>query len=330
VLRSTVDPKCLAERGWSPSQHKQTETPICHKPRAYARRPFVVTPYVPGVGGALVPAIPDVCPLGGEDGNSCKISTNHFRERTTGPCHPVAVVRCRPHGCAFTLYPPAHVPYGRQAIAPTEFPSPPEKLGGLKSFSETFFGAALDAARGIAWPREAPGGSSRWWGKQGRHLLIALLISGAAPDLSAALRVRMASALQVENLLLLDSAARVNARPGYQSRGRAVRDVLERLVSDGAAGTGNAASGVSSLLRRIYTSGYLAGVWGEPREWDSRINRLRRWAFQPSGTGPPRHRRTPRKASTNPGHGGEAVRGIGSAQINSRSAPDDFAPNQPS
>lgn len=36
------------------------------------------------------------------------------RDRTTGPCFPLVVPRCRTHNCAFTLYPPSHVPYGWQ------------------------------------------------------------------------------------------------------------------------------------------------------------------------------------------------------------------------
>ena len=48
---------------------------------------------------------------------TCSLSIDHYRDRKTGPGFPLAVVGCRRHPiCRFTLYPPGHIPYGRQAV----------------------------------------------------------------------------------------------------------------------------------------------------------------------------------------------------------------------
>ena len=42
---------------------------------------------------------------------------DHYRARRTGPCFPLAVVGCSRHPLGrYTLYPPGHSPYGRQAV----------------------------------------------------------------------------------------------------------------------------------------------------------------------------------------------------------------------
>lgn len=72
---------------------------------------------------------------------------HHWRARKHGPGFPLAVARCRVHGRAFTLYPPAWVPYGRLAIAPA-------KLDGVRStgWAEAVFALVRAIADGGPWP----------------------------------------------------------------------------------------------------------------------------------------------------------------------------------
>ena len=62
--------------------------------------------------------MPMRCPYFVQGGPECSVGHHHCRQRKTGPRHPLEVARCRVHGKAFTLYPPGHRPYGRQAVVP--------------------------------------------------------------------------------------------------------------------------------------------------------------------------------------------------------------------
>ena len=176
-----------------------------------ATRPFITTPYTADAGGTQIPAWPNQC-LCREPDVGCWLVLDHWRERRTGPCHPIAVVRCRVHDCAFTLYPRGHVPYGYAAIA-----------------SPGLFEAATDAAARRAWPRESPRspagqilpGADRWWSTQGRRIAVAAGLTGVAPDLPARLREGIAEALGVDLLDVLERSARISAAPGYAARGAA-------------------------------------------------------------------------------------------------------------
>lgn len=296
MLCSTVARDHRADSGWTRGRQQQDSRTVCHSPRVSARRPFVITPYAPGAAGILMPSLPDVCPREGQDGKKCRVFKDHLRDRSTGPCFPLTVVRCRPHGIAFTLYPPGHVPYGRVPIAPLVAASGTADDG--KVFSGTLFDAALDASRGNAWVRDCPGGSDRWWGTQGRHLTRAGLLAGVEPESPHTLREQQACVLEVGNLLLLQGLRAIETSPGYRARGQAVRSVLERLSRD------------PRIFKRLSVSGYLAGLWGAPCEWDPRARRLRSWAFRPGGTGPPARPMAPIRSSTISGHGAGGKGGV--------------------
>jgi hypothetical protein len=222
----------------------------------------------------LVAVMPDVGPCHDRDDQRCAISLDHYRPRSTGPCFPLAVLRCAAHKHGFTLYPPGYVPYGRAAVAPVT-QGGFERGAGAESFAGTLLDAALDAAKATAWPRECPGGSARWWGKQGRHVAAAVRICGVAPDLDAAARQAQAAALWVETLLLIHGAQTIAAKPGYRSRGQAAVAVLGRLAPG------------PCVLQRVLAAGHLAGLWGPPWRWDAQARQLRRWAFRGDGTRPP-------------------------------------------
>jgi len=78
-------------------------------------RPFVVAEYVEEEpGGVWRPVRVGECPFG----EGCRVRHHDVRERKTGPGIALAVCRCEVHERYFTVYPPGHVPYGRQRLAP--------------------------------------------------------------------------------------------------------------------------------------------------------------------------------------------------------------------
>ena len=234
-----------------------------------ARPSFIVTPYEPAGDGRLVPHLPldGPCRLAG---GACRLRVHHVRERSTGPCFPLTVVRCETHGRAFTLYPPGHVPYGRVALvalAPNG-----EAVRGAEPFAGTLFDVAKDAAQGVAWSREQPGGSDRWWGTQGRRLERAARLTGVVPGQPAELRYDLAGLLDIDVLQLVPPPAPA----GYRSLGEAVCRVIDALHRG------------PSLVDRLGAAGALVGLWGEPLRFDPSTNVVRRQPFRATGTtGPP-------------------------------------------
>jgi len=235
-----------------------------------ARASFIVTPYEPADEGRLVPQLPldGPCRLPGE---ACRLRVHHVRERTTGPCFRLTVLRCEAHGRAFTLYPPGHRPYGRVAVVALA-PSG-EAVRGADRFAGTLFEAARDAARGTAWPRERSGGSERWWGTQDRRLEHAARLTGVAPGLTVEVRQELASLLDVDLLLLTGRSTST----GYRDLGHAVCQVLDALRPG------------PCVVDRLGAAGAHVGLWGEPLRFDPSTGALRRHPFRATGTtGPPR------------------------------------------
>ncbi len=83
-------------------------------------RPFLCAPYVVGEGGCPRPVKGiERCPLAAA-GETCKLARHSFRDRKTGPRFALRILYCATHGRHFTVYPPGHVPYGREAVAPVD------------------------------------------------------------------------------------------------------------------------------------------------------------------------------------------------------------------
>jgi hypothetical protein len=248
----------------------------CHSSVPAERRSFVVTAYVAAEDGKLVARMPDEGPCARRDDRACVVGVHHLRSRKTGPCHPLMVMTCQTHGLGFTLYPYGHVPYGRLEVAPAAPDGEVlcEPKHGAEAFGGTLFTAALDASVGVAWPREKPGGSERWWGGQGRHLETAVRVCGVSPALGEKAREAEAEALGIPLLCLREGAQAIVETPGYRSRGRAVRSVLNQLEAG------------PCVLWRLLASGKVAGVWGAAYEWDAKVGRLRLGRFQRTGTDP--------------------------------------------
>jgi len=207
-------------------------------------------------------------------GETCQLGVDHWRDRKTGPCFPLAVADCAVHGHAFTLYPPGHVPYGRKAVAPTGLDGEPlaGEVGASRDWRGTLFEAAVDAAAGEPWDRSRPGGSDWWWSTQGRLLSHCLDLVGAGSEQELELRHRIAQILAADTLVLLEGVQAIVRDPGYRSRGRAVMAVLAALTARCA-------------LRRVLAAGHQAGLWGPPLLW--RRGALHPLAFRCSGTDPP-------------------------------------------
>lgn len=93
--------------------------------------------------------MPDRCLLNGEgNAEDCRIGGGFWRERSTGPSHPLRVVRCRTHNVAFTLYPEGYLPYGRMPVL-----SEPDEEGEFDT-KASLVGAAIAATGGQHWPEE--------------------------------------------------------------------------------------------------------------------------------------------------------------------------------
>jgi hypothetical protein len=211
-----------------------------------------------------------------------------WRDRVTGPCFPLLVLRCTTHKRAFTLYPLGHVPYGRAAIAPvapdgTELRAPPDSPAGpAESFRGTIFDAALDASAGHAWKREYTGGgdwSDQWWGVMVRRLQALVFWLGLAPHLDPSRREERARALDLDLLILIETARLLEGRVGYRQRGTAVTAIL-REIQPGPR-----------LLERLLIAGHFAGLWGQPLLWDTERKTLRslageQWSLERARTGP--------------------------------------------
>lgn len=239
-------------------------------------RSFVVTPYRPGPDGVLTPEIPSegVCASLGPP--RCKLNIDHRRERSTGPCFPLTVMRCRPHKRAFTLYPPGHVPYGRVAVVAVALDaSPIFGRDGIDRFQETLFTASLDAAAGKAWHREHVGSTDRWWGTQLRRLKQAARLLALAPTVAWRHRGRVADLLALDGLLVSEQAQRFGTAKGYQQRGAAVRRLLEALPPS------------HFLPERLVACGTLAGCWGPAYRWLPESAILDRHPYRAAGTDPP-------------------------------------------
>ncbi len=232
------------------------------EPRAPAL-PFATTNYTEDQEGVLRAVLPSRCVYAAGE-QTCVMFVDHYRERKTGPCFPVAVVGCRVHaGRRYTLYPPGHYPYGRVSYAPysTTGQVLVDAESGQPQWEATLFEAALDAEREERWPSE-----QQWWERlevprrrtQERRLEVAGRLTGVHPQLAEDARERIATRLGVATMVLI-AGARAWGR-WWRTRGSAVTAVLHALA------------GGASLLDRLAAAGAVSDLWGPPRP-----RRVARW-----------------------------------------------------
>lgn len=171
--------------------------------------------------------------------DDCHVVLHNHRDRKTGPCHPLAVVRCLQHDVSFTVYPTGFTPYSRRPLTTSIDATDPSLVDVCSSAEEG------------PWPRgggEPPG----VWSTQVRLIERAAAINGMTGDV--AVRDAWAAATGVPLTWLFQGQ---HAR-GYRRRGAAVLRV--------AAGR---------TLEELLLGGYLAGCWGLPWMWERSPQRLR-------------------------------------------------------
>lgn len=215
---------------------------------------------------------------------TCSLFVDHYRARKTGPGFPVAVVGCTRHPLGrYTLYPPGHIPYGRQALVPCS-PSGPllsDPATGQPVWEATLFAAAADAAEGQRWPAHSPADDVRRRRTQGCRLDLTGTLLGVHPELDSHTRERLATCLQVPTLRLRDAASQWVT--SWKDRGAATLTVLRTLPIDG------------TLLDRLLAAGAVTALWPPPQRWDP-VRRT--WVRCRSGppehpVADPRHSRAP-------------------------------------
>ena len=217
---------------------------------------FATTPYAVDASGELRAVLPARCVYASPT-DTCSLYVDHRRHRKTGPRYPVAVVGCTEHPVGrHTLYPPGHVPYGREAVVSCSASGALLRSGepGDRRWEATLFAAAVDAAGGARWPSDSPAGDSRRRRTQGRRLELAGRLMGVHPELDEGTRERVATRLAVGTMTLRSGAQRWTR--SWTQRGAAVLAVLVALALDG------------SLLDRLLAAGVMVGLWMGVQRWD--------------------------------------------------------------
>lgn len=188
---------------------------------------------------------------------TCSLFVDHRRPRKTGPGFPLAVVGCTRHSQGrYTLYPPGHVPYGRQAVVPCG-PSGSllrDTTTGQAVWQATLFDAATDAADGQRWPADSPADDERRRRTQGCRLDLTGKLLGVHPELKARTRERIATHLRVPTMMLRTVAG--EWATSWMARGAAILAVLRALPVD------------ESLLDRILAAGAVTDAWPPFQRWD--------------------------------------------------------------
>lgn len=215
----------------------------------------------------MIPEIPDVCPYHHQDGQPCQIVNDHNRERKTGPCFPLRIIRCKTHKIGFTIYPPGHFPWGRRIIAPVESDNSKIKNSPEEHrFTGTYFDAALDLNKGIVWPKESILNSlySRYL-TQTRHIKRAGLFLGVDAELDEKSREIISQILNVPGQLIFESASL--SSDGYSTQSKAICNILSAVTEQ------------TYLFERLSAAGQFIDLWPELSFWDVKCHRLRQPSF---------------------------------------------------
>jgi len=217
---------------------------------------FAIAPYEADDTGALRVVLPQRC-AHAKAADTCCLFVDHHRHRKTGPGFRLAVVGCSRHPLGrYTLYPPGHVPYGRQAVVPCSPAGPllQDHATGQPVWVATLFGAAIDAAAGQRWPADSPADDERRRRTQGRRLELGGTLLGVHPALDARRRERLATRLRVPTMTLRTAVH--HWATSWQTRGGAILSVLPSLAVD------------ASLLDRLLSAGAVTALWPAPQRWD--------------------------------------------------------------
>jgi hypothetical protein len=204
--------------------------------------------------GELRGPLPAHCSLG-EDGSECKVGFHGTRTRKTGPCIPLTVAKCHRHKRAFTVYPPAFVPYGRAAIIPVDLEgrrvrSEADYIDG-GALANTVWEAIVDAAQGKRWAESGDARGSRR--TQGRRLKLGADLFGL--ESTARQRERLAFVVGVPTITLHEVAKEYSEKLSWKARGQALLKLVSRSFSH-------------TLPETLFEAGRLAELWGRSMRWD--------------------------------------------------------------
>jgi len=229
------------------------------------RRMYVISEYYADDEGTFRPELPVYGPCHNWDDCPCKIISQFFRNRETGPCFPLLIVKCETHDIAFTIYPPGYYPYGRKLIVQVA-PNGDciATKHDLERFEGTLFDAAMDAARGHHWPSESMENSlTPRRTTQNRHLSRTALMLGVQPGLHERLREEISGILALPGQPYYDCTAIVNEHPDARHQSKAICNLLEQLENS------------PSIFDRLAEVGAKVCLWPPPKRWDPRHKRFR-------------------------------------------------------
>lgn len=204
----------------------------------------------------------DRCPyaMGGE---LCKIEEHSFRDRKTGPKIPLRVLYCEQHGVHFTLYPPAHVPYGRTSLAAVDLGGKaierlePEPGLSCVSSQEVLFEAAVDAALGHRWESEPIEDLGRpRYPTQRRRIVRCSRLLGLGRELPEPIVEQIRDYLGIDGIDHEQGRSRFQSEKSLTSQGAAIASVCQQSIRG------------ESLVPRLLATGHLSGLWGHPWLWD--------------------------------------------------------------
>jgi hypothetical protein len=147
---------------------------------------------------------------------------------------------------------------------------------GAQSFTGTYFGAALDAARQYSWPHQSfDGDLTPRFTTQVRQMVNCALLLGIQPGLHERVREQTAQIFSIGGQRLYDSQAIIEAQPGYHGLGKAICNVLDALEPN------------TFLYERLTEAGSGICLWPFAHLWDPHLNILRRTRFHRIGTRSP-------------------------------------------
>lgn len=232
---------------------------------------FVSSPYFPvETDGTLMCQIPDICPLGIQLGeqHTCVVSFNYRRERKTGPCIPLVIVRCLTHQVCFTIYPPGHIPYGREplvdiALDGFQIEAESETEDAIDSFAGTLFEGALMAAQGVFYPKEGPYDlPMNCYDTQLNHIKKSALLLGIAGADQVLHHEHIAESLNIPRQFQIGQFSHIPGQPWNSIKsGQAIRQVLEIVSRD-------------CLFERLVSCGFMCGIWPPLYIWNAKTGSL--------------------------------------------------------
>lgn len=225
----------------------------------------------------MICEIPDVCPLGIELGeqHTCVVSFNYFRERKTGPCIPLVIVQCLTHNISFTIYPPGHVPYGREplvdiALDGFQIETELENETISNTFEGSLFDSALKASQGLFYPKEGPYDfPMSCYDTQLNHIKKSAMLLGIVATDQVSHNEYIAETLNIPRQFQIGLASHYPEQPWNSLKaGQSIREILENLSRD-------------CLFERLASCGFICGFWPPLYIWNAEIGTLYKSVFCP-------------------------------------------------